>query len=69
MKKKAAFATIVNAQYNRGDDLIVDDIEDLDADAIKEMFMDQGILKDKTNKRKKAQMYNGVFCEHSFYLF
>ena len=33
-------------------DLIVDDIEDLDADAIREIFLDAGVLKDKTNKRK-----------------
>jgi len=49
--------------------MIVDDIEDLDAGTIKEMFLDEGILKDKTNKRKEEKMYNGIECELSCYLF
>jgi hypothetical protein len=52
-----------------GDDLIVDDIEDLDATTIKEMFLDEGILKDKTNKRKEEKMYQNCYCENSCYLF
>ena len=44
-------------------------MEDLDGEAIREMFLDQGILKDKSNKRKQALLYKGVFCEISFYLF
>ena len=41
MKKKAALNQFVNlAHYNKGDDLIVDDIEDLDPETIREMFMD-----------------------------
>ena len=47
----------------------MDDIEDLDAETIREMFMDQGIIKDKTDKRKKDNMYKNVMCDLSFYLF
>jgi len=54
-KKKEGMKGLVNMQH--GDDLIVDDIEDLDATTIKEMFLDEGILKDKTNKRKEEKMY------------
>lgn len=41
----------------------------MDAAAIREMFIDQGLLKDKTNKRKEAKMYMGVYCQASFYYF
>jgi len=33
------------------------------------MFLDIGVLKDKTNERKKMKMYEGVDCECSFYVF
>ena len=33
------------------------------------MFMDQGLLKDHKNERKKAKMYWGVHCFNSFYVF
>jgi hypothetical protein len=33
-------------------DIIVDDIDDLDTEAIRTMFLDQGILKDKQGLRK-----------------
>jgi hypothetical protein len=70
MKKKAALNQFVNlAHYNKHDDLIVDDIEDLDAEAIREKFMDMGIIKDKTNKRKEDNMFKDVTAELSFYLF
>lgn len=67
VKKSQGMKGLVNLQH--GDDLIVDDIEDLDATTIKEMFLDEGILKDKTNKRKEEKMYEGNFCELSCYLF
>ena len=35
------------------DDWIVDNVEDLSPEAIRDMFLDIGLLKDKTNKRKK----------------
>ena len=50
-------------------DWIVDNIEDLSQEAIRDMFLDIGVLKDKTNERKKMKMYEGVDCECSFYVF
>ena len=47
----------------------MDDIEDLDAETIREMFMDLAIIKDKTNKRKEDNMYKGVNCDLAFYIF
>jgi hypothetical protein len=49
--------------------LIVDDIEDLDEKTVREIFMDQGLLKDHTNERKKAKMYKDNYCYNSFYVF
>ena len=50
-------------------DMIVEDIDDLDAEAIRVMFLDSGILKDKEGERKKALMFKGNNCELSFYVF
>ena len=47
----------------------MDNIEDLDEKTIRDMFMDQGLLKDHKNERKKAKMYMGVACFNSFYVF
>ena len=38
--------------------MIVDDIDDLDAATVREMFMDEGVLKDKTNKPYKSLRNN-----------
>lgn len=57
----------VNA-INKADDIIVDDIEDLSKEDIYKYFLDEGILKDTTNKRQEEMMYDGVDCENAFYL-
>lgn len=44
----------LTAMNNIGEDMLeVDQIEDLDANTVREMFLDAGVLKDKTNQRKK----------------
>jgi hypothetical protein len=50
------------------DEILVDDIEDLSTNDIRKYFLDEGILKDKTNKRQQEKMYEGVDCKMSFYL-
>ena len=50
-------------------DMLVDQIEDLDEHTVREMFLDEGMLKDKTNKRKQDKMYEHNYCELSVYVF
>jgi hypothetical protein len=62
-------AGLVNLDGRDSNDLMVDDIEDLDAETIRKLFLDEGMLKDKTNARKEAKMFEGRYCELSCYLF
>ena len=41
----------------------MDNVEDLSPGVIREMFLDIGLLKDKSDERKKMKMYEGVDCE------
>ena len=68
-KKPKGWNQLARVAANNYDDLVVDDIEDLDEHTVREIFMDAGLLKDKTNERKKAKMYFGVKCQNSFYVF
>lgn len=56
------------AAFKKEPDLLVDDIEDLSSNDIRNYFLNEGILKDKTNKRQQEMMYHGVECQQSFYL-
>lgn len=47
----------------------VDDVDDLGENAIREIFMDEGIIKKKDEAREKAKLYAGVECQLSLYLF
>lgn len=51
------------------EELLVDDIDDLEENAIREIFMDEGIIKKKDAAREKARLYAGIECEFSLYLF
>ena len=53
---------LFNTLSNKQEELIVDDIEDLSSKDIREYFLAEGILKDKTNKRQEDMMYDGVEC-------
>jgi hypothetical protein len=58
---------MVNA-FKKDPDIMVDDIEDLSSNDIRNYFLNEGILKDKTNKRQQEMMYSGVDCQQAFYL-
>lgn len=60
--KKKAMNQLFNTLSNKQEELIVDDIEDLSSKDIREYFLAEGILKDKTNKRQEDMMYDGVEC-------
>jgi hypothetical protein len=47
----------------------IDDIDDLDEMAIKEIFMDVGLIKQKDKAREEKMMYDGIKCEVAQYLF
>jgi UDP-N-acetylmuramate-alanine ligase len=59
--KKKAFNQLINA-FSKADEILVDDIEDLSTQDIRKYFLDEGILKDKTNKRQQEMMYQDVDC-------
>ena len=59
---------LFNTLSNKQEELIVDDIEDLSSKDIREYFLAEGILKDKTNKRQEDMMYDGVECQQAFYI-
>lgn len=46
----------------------VDDLDDLDAANIREIFMEEGLIKKKDPAREERLMFNGVKCEMSMYL-
>jgi hypothetical protein len=54
-KKKAMTAMV--AAFKKDTDILVDDIEDLSTNDIRKYFLDEGILKDKTQKRQEEMMY------------
>lgn len=51
------------------EEIYVDDVDDLDELAIREIFMDVGLIKKKDKEREKRLMYQGIKCEVSQYLF
>lgn len=51
------------------EEICVDDVDDLDEKAIREIFMDVGLIKKKDKEREKRLMYQGIKCEVSQYLF
>jgi len=46
----------------------VDDLDDMDERVIREIFMDEGIIKKKDLEREKRLLYNGIACENSLYV-
>jgi len=51
------------------EEVLIEDIDDLEENAIREIFMDEGIIKKKDKEREKRKLYSGVECEYSMYLF
>jgi hypothetical protein len=49
--------TAMVAAFKKDTDILVDDIEDLSTNDIRKYFLDEGILKDKTQKRQEEMMY------------
>lgn len=47
----------------------VDDIDDMDDQVMREIFMDEGLIKKKDPAREKRLRYNGIACLNSVYLF
>lgn len=47
----------------------IDDIDDLDEVMIREIFLDEGLIKKKDPAREERLMYLGIDCENSLYLF
>ena len=47
----------------------IDDIDDLDELMIREIFLDEGLIKKKDPDREERLMYTGIDCENSLYLF
>ena len=51
------------------EEVLVEDIDDLEEQAIREIFMDEGIIKKKDLEREKKRLYAGVECEFALYIF
>jgi hypothetical protein len=49
-------------------EVLVEDIDDLEEQAIREIFMDEGIIKKKDKERERKKEYLGVDCENSLYV-
>lgn len=47
----------------------VDDIDDVEERKLREMFMDEGLIKKKDKERERKLLYQGVHCVMSLYLF
>lgn len=47
----------------------IDDIEDMDQQLIREIFMDEGLIKKKDPEREQRLLYHGIHCQQSLYLF
>ena len=47
----------------------VDDVDDIDEAALREIFMDEGLIKKKDKAREARLLYWGVNCEASLYIF
>ena len=41
----------------------IDDIDDLNLETVREIFMDEGIIKKKDPERERKNLYKGIFCE------
>jgi hypothetical protein len=39
---------------------MIDDVDDMDEGTIREIFMDEGLIKKKDPEREKRLMYNGI---------
>lgn len=44
-------------------------MDDLDEQAIREIFLDVGLIKQKDPERERRLEYSGIECERSLYLF
>lgn len=48
---------------------LVDDVDDMEHKLLREIFIDEGLIKKKDPEREKANMFSGVRAEKSLYLF
>lgn len=48
---------------------LVDDVDDMEHKLLREIFIDEGLIKKKDPEREKANMFSGVKAEKSLYLF
>lgn len=51
------------------DDILIDDIDDLDENTVKDIFVNEGLMKNKNKDRIKNNMFAGIECENSLYVF
>lgn len=56
-------------QKKMNEDQDVDDVDDMDEKMIREIFMDEGLIKKKDKEREKRLLYQGVHCQKSLYVF
>ena len=47
----------------------VDDVDDMDEPVIREIFMDEGLIKKKDKARELRLLYDGINCTNSIYIF
>ena len=48
---------------------LIDDVDDMEHKAIREIFIDEGLIKKKDPEREKANMFSGVQAERALYVF
>lgn len=48
---------------------MIDDVDDMDEGIIREIFMDEGLIKKKDPEREKRLMYYGIDCQKSIFIF
>jgi|LauGreDrversion4_2_1035121.scaffolds.fasta_scaffold469800_2 hypothetical protein len=58
-----------DARKSKKEEEMIDDVDDIDEKAIREIFMDAGLIKKKDPEREKRLLYNGISCERSLYIF
>lgn len=53
----------------KGVEEYVDDVDDMDEKTIREIFMDEGLIKKKDKEREKRLLYSGITCDNALYVF
>ena len=70
--EKNALQQIWSEDRNKQKKLVdehVDDIDDIEESKIREIFMDEGLIKKKDKEREQRLLYQGIKCEKSIYMF